>query len=724
MTRSAAPRSAPARAAAYRPAAPVRGGTLYGPDTGPRPDRRPEPRPELPAATAPRRGGDFGYHPALDGMRALAVTAVLLFHGGVGFLPGGFLGVDAFFVLSGFLITSLLLTEYRRAGRIRLGGFWARRARRLLPALLATLVATAVAGRYLLSPFEVGLLRTDALAALGYVANWRMIYRGSDYFTQNTTPSLLQHTWSLGIEEQFYLLWPLIVVAVLAGVAVRGRSGTGGAQRLATRLALLTGLSVAGTAASMLAAAWLYRPGDVNRAYFGTDSRAQALLIGCALAATMIAVPARPARGTGGHRVLGLLALAGAAGTGYLWARASGTDGWLYQGGLTLGALAVAAVLAHAVASPRSPTARLLALPPLVWLGRVSYGLYLYHWPLFQLVNGERTGLSGAPLLALRLAATLAVATASFYGLERPVQRLRWSRLPRLVPVAAVAGGMALTLAAVLAATLAVPAGGGADSVQAAADLGAPTPGPAGSAHPGTAVPVQRAGRTPGALPRVDFFGDSVAWSLGSYLPPHPTMSVQVRAIQGCGIALLPDILQLGTPHTNYPYCPQWPDRWKSGVDTDDPDVSVILLDRWELMDRKLNGVYRHVGQPDYDAYLTGQLDQAVRIAGARGAAVVLLTAPYTHRAETPSGGLYPEDQPARVDAWNVLVRKQAAAHPGTVTVLDLNLRVCPGGRYTATINGLQVRSDGLHFTPDGVKQWIAPWLLPQLTSLATTGTP
>src|SRR5947208_5436264 len=177
----------------------------------------------------------------------------MLFHGGVGVLRGGFLGVDAFFVLSGYLITSLLLAERAETGRIRLGAFWGRRARRLLPALLVVLVAVAVAGRYLLPDVEVRLLRGDAFAALFYVANWRMIYRGSDYFTQTAAPSPLQHTWSLGIEEQFYWLWPLIVLVL-------------------RRRRVVFVASVLGAAGSALAAALLYRPDDVNRAYFGTDS--------------------------------------------------------------------------------------------------------------------------------------------------------------------------------------------------------------------------------------------------------------------------------------------------------------------------------------------------------------------------------------------------------------------------------------------------------------------
>jgi peptidoglycan/LPS O-acetylase OafA/YrhL len=644
------------------------------------------------------------YQPALDGVRALAVGAVLLFHGGVAFLPGGFLGVDAFFVLSGFLITSLLLAEQARDGRIRLAAFWARRARRLLPALLALLICVTVAGRYLLPDVEVGLLRGDALAALGYLANWRMIYRGSDYFAQTAAPSPLQHTWSLGIEEQFYLLWPLIVVALLAR---RGRR-------------TVAAVALCGAAVSAAAAAIWYRPQDVNRAYFGTDSRAQALLIGCALAVLLSGVPVAAAAR---HRVLGVLALTGAVVTGWLWTHATGTSGWLYHGGLTLAALAVAAVLAHAACGPRSPTARLLALPPLVWLGRISYGVYLWHWPLFQFLSAERTGLGGPALLGLRMAVTLAAAFASYHLVERPVREGRWlRRTPRLVPVGAAVAAVGLTIGTIGVATRPAPSyGNGSAAPVIAVPSGPP---PAGAKTPGAAPPMHRPGRRPGTQPRVTILGDSVAWTLGTYLPPHPGLQVTVGAVEGCGIAVLPDILELGTPHTNYPYCVAWPGIWRKAVDAGDPDIAVILLDRWELMDRKLNGGYQHVGQPGYDAYLTGQLDRAVAVAGSRGAHVVLLTAPYTHRAEAPGGGLYPEDQPARIDAWNALLRDEAARHPQSVTVLDLNHLVCPAGTFTWSVEGVRVRSDGLHFTPAGVQRVIAPWLLPRLGSLALRGAP
>ncbi|PWU53175.1 acyltransferase, partial [Micromonospora globispora] len=368
----------------------------------------------------------IAYQPALDGVRALAVAAVLAFHGGVAALPGGFLGVDAFFVLSGFLITSLLLAEHRDAGRIDLVAFWGRRVRRLLPALLLVLVVVLLVSRQLMPGTELGALRWDALAALGYVANWRMANRGGDYFAATGSPSPLQHTWSLGIEEQFYLVWPLLLIVLLAWAARRRRLG----------VALL--VILVGAVGSALAAALLFAPDAVDRVYYGTDTRAVALLVGAALAVLLARrVPAQPetpapARRRLRHPVLGALALAGTAGTAWLWATAEGGDGWLYRGGLTLAAVAVAAVIAHATVSPASPTARLLAVPPLVWLGRISYGVYLWHWPLFQWLTAERTGLTGAALLAARCAVTLVAATGSYLLVERPIRRAR--RLPRPAP--------------------------------------------------------------------------------------------------------------------------------------------------------------------------------------------------------------------------------------------------------------------------------------------------
>ena len=310
----------------------------------------------------------------------------------------------------------------------------------------------------------------------------------------------------------------------------------------------------------------------------------------------------------------------------------------------------------------------------------------------------------------------------SFYLIESPIRHGALTRmLPRRVPVGATALSAVGATAAAIVVLLAPSDGGGQMARRRRSSPASRRGRPTSTA---TRTRWTRPGRKPGAEPRIDFFGDSVSWTVGTYLPKHPGMWVGVRAIEGCGIALLPDILELGTPHTNYPNCDKWPSRWQKGVTKDDPDVSVILLDRWEMMDRKLNGQYQHVGEPDYDAYLLEQLDQAIKIAGSHGAAVVLLTAPYTHRAEKPNGTLYGEDQPARVDAWNKLLAIEQQKNPKQVSIIDLNKKVCPNGKFTWKIGSLQIRSDGLHFTPAGVQRVIAPWLLPQLAAIASGSKP
>lgn len=652
----------------------------------------------------------FGYSPALDGLRAFAVLSVVLFHCGVDGLSGGFLGVDTFFVLSGFLITSLLLSEHLRNGHIRLRTFWVRRARRLMPALLAMLAATVIAGHFLLDNDDLKLLRTDGLAALAYVANWRMIWRGTGYTAATATASPLQHTWSLGIEEQFYLIWPLLIAGLLAWLAARR-----------TRTVLLIFCAV-GTIVSEALAAVFYDPTSWSRSYFGTDTRAQALLIGAALAAILNPVRATPAprhAGSTRHVALGAFAAVGAAVTLWMWHNATDDAAWMYRGGLTLAAITTALIIAHAVVSPGSITARFLGVAPFVYIGRISYGIYLWHWPIVVFVNADNTGLGRWPLLATRLMLTGAVSVASFYLIESPIRHGALVRLlPKRAPIGVTVAAFGLVIVSVVLATVPAPV-----ATTAAPVIITTAPKAKGTTTHGVTIPMDRPGRkagNSGKEPRVTFFGDSVSWVIGTYLPKHPGLWTSTRAIEGCGIATLPAILELGTPHTNYPGCTKWPARWQKSVNTDDPDVSVIELNRWELMDRKLNGVYQHVGQPAYDAYLLTQLDRAVTIAGSHGAAVVLLTAAYTHRAEKPDGSLYSEDDPSRVDAWNKLLAQEAAKHPKQVTVLNLTPIVCPHGKFTWTIGKLRIRSDGLHYTPAGVQQIVAPWLLPKLAAIAT----
>jgi len=352
------------------------------------------------------RAGSIAHISALDGARGLAVAGVLLFHGG--HLKGGYLGVDLFFTLSGFLITSLLLAESRRTGSVGLGGFWSRRARRLLPALAVLMVGIAIYAAVLAKPSELSQIRGDAFATLGYVANWHEVFSHASYFALFTAPSPLNHTWSLAIEEQFYVIWPLLFVALL----VRFR-------RSAPQAVLATAIGLAAISSVLMIA--LYDPANSNRVYFGTDTRAAAILFGAALAAWLAI--AGPARDRGSRVAVEALGLLGVVVLAVAWTRLDGQSSTLYQGGFLLCGLAATAVIAAAVHPEPGPIARVLSFRPLCALGLISYGVYLYHWPIDVVLNEERAGIRGWPLFSLQTAVTLAVAIASYRIVEQPIRR-------------------------------------------------------------------------------------------------------------------------------------------------------------------------------------------------------------------------------------------------------------------------------------------------------------
>ena len=419
---------------------------------------------------------------SLDGLRAIAVTAVIGFHLGVGWLPGGLLGVDMFFVLSGFLITSLLVTERDRTGRISLKGFYNRRARRLLPAMLLVLIVTLVVWRLTADPSRFPGLRGDATATLGYVANWHFAFSGQGYFDQLAPPSPLLHLWSLAVEEQFYLVWPLVVIITL---------------RFGSRRLLLA-VAMAGAAASTaLISVLSVRGVDANRLYYGTDTRATAVLVGAALALaapTLVRAAARP------RARLAILATGLVAATSLvlIMTHTGGQDAWLYRGGFLAVALAVGAVIGASVAAPTSPFARLLACPPLPYLGRISYGLYLWHWPVTLWLTHSRTGLSGPALLGVRLAVTLACAMASWHFLEQPILRGTLRVPAPRITAPAVLAAAAVVLVALPPPGVAAATAGVADSDVARLRTLPPAP--------------------PGQGPKMLVEGDSVALTLAADL--------------------------------------------------------------------------------------------------------------------------------------------------------------------------------------------------------------
>jgi peptidoglycan/LPS O-acetylase OafA/YrhL len=412
-----------------------------------------------------------GFRPDIEGLRALAVLAVVLYHAGVPGFGGGFVGVDVFLVISGFLITRHLLAELTTTGRVRLLRFWARRVRRLLPAATVVTVVTVVAGWLVLDPLRARDLVTDALYTAGYAMNWHLAAQGTDYLTATAEPSALQHYWSLAVEEQFYLVWPVLLVAAAAVLRVRRRTPVGTTGRATARIAarrstlVVACLLVVVLAVSLLAC--LQQTGSAQPfAYFGLHTRAWELAAGA-----LVAVAADRLGHLGG-RTAAVLTWAGAMAVAV--AVVGFSDRTVFPGvAALLPVLGSAAVVAGGCSAPRHGVEVILARNPLQVVGALSYGWYLWHWPLLQLVPAA----VGHPLdLRHRLLVSLvglALAAVSYALLEYPVRRLRW---PELRPARGVALGVAMAgaTAAVAAVSLVtLPDVVGTGSRQSTTDLAA-----------------------------------------------------------------------------------------------------------------------------------------------------------------------------------------------------------------------------------------------------------
>ena len=348
----------------------------------------------------------LGYLPGLDGLRAVAVGLVLAYHLGYSRAAGGYIGVELFFVLSGWLVCALLVNEHQRTDRIALRDFWVRRARRLLPAV-GVVVAGTLAWASVAQPERLAELRDQAVAAVGYHLNWRLIVDHKSYFEAAGGPSALEHLWSLSIEEQFYLVFPLLCGLVLV------RTG----RKHAVALAL------AGAVAATVLRFALAGGGDPTRLYFGTDTRAAGLLAGVALG--LFWTPNRLRAHTGRVFVAALDAVAVAAALVVGWYAFGLTDrdGAAFRGGLTAVQLATLALIAVVVYPAPTRTARLLAASPLRWVGQRSYGIYLIHWPVIVFTAVAPGQQPESPLkVAAQVALVLGLAAASYRWIEQPVR--------------------------------------------------------------------------------------------------------------------------------------------------------------------------------------------------------------------------------------------------------------------------------------------------------------
>ena len=460
--------------------------------------------------------------PGLDGLRAIAVLGVVFYHLGLPWMPGGFLGVDVFFVLSGFLITTLVIEEVERTGRLDWRAFYLRRARRLLPGLFLLLAVLSVLAVVVL-PEERGELRRDVTAALVYVSNWSAIFTDQSYFEAAGRPPLLQHLWSLAVEEQFYLLWPAVVAAVL----------TLGRRHLRW-IAVIAAVASSALMALLAVRNGYPVPNDPSRVYFGTDTHATPLLLGAALATCWTPwrvwraestwlTSLRPTSQRAGTALVDLVGLASLAGVLWMFFAVGEFSPRLYRGGF-FAVAACSALLVAVAAHPAGMLGRALGVQPLRYLGERSYGIYLWHWPLALLTRpGFELPFDGLPSVLLRLAVILVAAELSYRYVERPIRTgalaelPRWLASPRSYPAMfrakAVEGAVGATLALTTIGVVLVTSAASSGSPRSDATFVQPAPGPVvqSSADP-RASPRRPLPEEPADRGSISVFGDSVVY--------------------------------------------------------------------------------------------------------------------------------------------------------------------------------------------------------------------
>jgi peptidoglycan/LPS O-acetylase OafA/YrhL len=662
----------------------------------------------------------FSHRPALDGLRALAVLAVLAHHGG--YLPGGYLGVDLFFVLSGFLITSLMLVEHANARRVDLPAFWGRRARRLLPASWTYIAVVTVADSWAATDSQLATLRKEALGAFFYVENWVQARGNLDYWDRFTRPSLFRHFWSLAIEEQFYILWPLAVGGLIWLTRRRARptpavgahpGGPSGPDEMRLERTLVV-LAILGALGSYALGIARFDPATpTTDLYYGTATRVGAILLGVAVAAASRVVQAngpkprgRPAAAGGPATATATVTATGTAtGTATvtatvvlatLWIRLDGTSPALWRGGLALAGIC-AATLVGAFGSSRPPLgSRALTVRPLVWIGEISYGLYLWHWPVFVLIDEERAGFGGLGLLAVRTALSIGIATISFYVIEQPIRRrTAWNlRLGT---------GFLLGLGAVAAvATL-------GSVTWTTRPQAAPIDTASGDSPAATADGLL----PPGVTPRILVLGDSVAVNLGEVME-RMTEAEEIEVLSdgriGCPITDGPSRLKLpnGTVIADPGYCDEYEQSWAGQIAEFKPNVVLLIVGSPVDGARDVGGgEWATACEASSRRWFADGLEYGLDQLVDRNIPIVMFTIPYYRGRNSPPRA---DDL---TDCRNEVVRSVASKHD-EVRLIELADWLCPQRQCRETIEGVEARPDGAHFS-DGAAPTVVRWIVGQL---------
>jgi len=600
----------------------------------------PEP-PALDTAASPNRRVA-----SLDGIRAVAVIAVMMFHFGQGWIPGGYIGVDVFFVLSGFLITTLLVQRAPQPFAVR--RFWERRIRRLFPALSLML---AVVFLYALTvpALEQTAIRGQGLATIFYVNNWYLLFSGSTYFAAYQQPSPLLHTWTLSVEEQFYILLPVILLIVIALRRFTWRP-------LIWLLAVMAVMSFGWTA-------WLAEQGaSVERLYFGTDTRAQQLLLGSLLAVVgaRSVASGRPRMAFAGARggFAGLCGLSMLLAMFILW-----PEGRLVAVQLPVAAMGSVLLIIGAL-DRTSLVGRWLSWTPLAAIGVISYGLYLWHWPIAVMIGADQTNAT----TPVRLLLTVSIATASYIWLEKPIRqgrlRLRW-----LMPVPVI-----LVIMAVVCTPLA------SQTVFA------------------KALPDHAAPPYSGTGPAAFFVGDSVSGSLWlpATVPPRDDIAITGSFLLGCPLFGL-TVQAAGAPvlADDPAACDAWEQQWRADMQSMKPELGVFVGTssfQFDVYDE--NGMLQAFGSQGYVNRIRQALDLTLRDFSSER--IVITSVPCT---ALPSNVINnPKNDRTRTQFLNDLLRTYAEEHGYSFVDLD---------GVTCVPDPSDLYIDGLHFSPEGsAKVW------------------
>ncbi len=636
----------------------------------------------------PEARRNFGYQPALDGLRGVAVSLVLVFHAGFSWMTGGYVGVSVFFTLSGYLITSLALHEWQRSGRVDVVAFYSRRVRRLLPASLICIAGVVVAAH--LGAFDgITNVRRDMWAAVAQMYNWVALAGGEDYATQMARVAgqraPLDHYWSLAIEEQFYWIWPLALLVVLRA-------------RPARRIGVVAALATAFTISTIIIAAVA---GD-GATYLATPARLPEILSGALLAVVLF--HRRPGASVRSGRGAPALALAGLAVIGWAaitWPARSGPayDGWLP-------AFSLASVAVIAGLQVPSPVRAALSWGPLVALGRISYGVYLFHWPVFTLVDERLIDTSRVVLFGVRLAVTITIAVVSFRVLEMPIRRGRgigygrgaaaWRR------TFDVAGASCIAVAIVVAS---VPDRDGSYTYVADETVAAVAIPPV--APDAVLPPVSR------RAVRVMVVGDSTAYALGSgmiqYAFDHPgQMQVSSAAAVGCGLNMTGEL-----PDSQFrDACLEVNRGLVGSVERLRPDVVVAMVTMSDIEDRRWSDAEGLLAITDprfadrlFDAYAL----LTAAFVGA-GAGDVVWVMPPIPRFYAVGEGAWAVD-PERFAAYR-RVLDRLAAWSDRAAVADVPAWIDERGERPDT-------DDGLHWTLDGAIDVTEEFLGPLIREVA-----